>query len=119
MDVVPLRKLGVKLPRAYLPKPVRGHVSLTATPYGEKFLRQATVRGAYGKARPLLLPDLTRAFGARITEQGIIVCGFEIIDGEDFRQAWWCWPVLGEPDAPIGRPVLGSREWDSRPMAEA
>ena len=89
-NVVLLRAAGKKLPRAALPPPVRGELSLTVDWAAPPFRPDLRARVPVA----VLAGDVyLRLFDARIRKidgASLVLVGGEATESEWVPQAWWC-----------------------------
>ena len=90
VDVILLRAGGKKLPRASLPPPIRGELSLTIDYANPPFRPDLRARVPIA----VLAGDVyLRLFDARINKidgGSLVLVGGEAAESEWMPQAWWC-----------------------------
>jgi len=102
VEVVELRRLGRRLLKAELNRPIYGCLvienwTLTHGSDGERLVREASLRRTYSKGEPPLLDPIQDAVVTRVTERGMVIVGSQRTGGTEHTQAWWVKPIEIQP----------------------
>jgi len=92
VEVIELRRLGRKLHKEELDKPICGCLVIenwTLSQGEKRTVREASLRRTYCKGEPPLLDSLQDVIVTRVTERGMVIVGSQSIKGTQYIQAWW------------------------------
>lgn len=93
VDVIQLRNRGVKLPKADLEGPTRGHLRMNRwqlhNSQEHRMVTTATLT-AFGEiSNPPIIPPLSDATVTRLDARGMVIVGEQSVGGQTYRQAWF------------------------------